>query len=148
MIVLLSFVCTDDTACCCCRNDADDVDESFVVKLFLYSDRYDTANCMALITKDMPKAMATMARWADGPVIPREDMIRFDVTFKADWDVVDTMAARKPIHSNVGVFHEAAPIPIAMGTKDSKAPMVGSALDPSYSMVNTTVIKGMAHLEV
>jgi len=75
-------------------------------------------------------------------------MTRLLHTFSAACDVVDTTAARNPKSSNVGLFHDAAPIPAAMGSKDRSVAAEGRAAIPSNNSVKRTVIRGMPHLEV
>jgi hypothetical protein len=58
------------------------------------------------------------------------------------------MAATNPINSNVGLFHDAAPIPKAMGSKEHSVAFEGRAFTPSSRRVNRTVMRGIPHLEV
>lgn len=61
---------------------------------------------------------------------------------------MDVTAAKKPYISNVGVFQDAAPIPIAIGSNDNSVKLLGSADIPSNNNVNSTVINGIPHLLV
>jgi hypothetical protein len=70
--------------------------------------------------------------------MPVSVMARLLDTFKADWAAVDITAAVNPMASNVGVFHDAAPIPTPMGL--NRAGSAGKALGPSSSAVNRTVM--------
>ena len=67
------------------------------------------------------KPMATMTRCDATPVMPVFIMHRFDVTFNPACAAVDKHAATNPIVSNVGAFHDAAPMPSAIGTSDARA---------------------------
>ena len=61
---------------------------------------------------------------------------------------MDINAATKPSKPNVGLFHDDAPMPSAIGIKDISVGVDGRADMPSNAIVNSTVIIGMAHLLV
>ena len=61
---------------------------------------------------------------------------------------MDINAATKPSNSNVGLFHDDAPMPSAIGINDISVAVDGKADMPSNAIVNSTVIIGMAHLLV
>jgi hypothetical protein len=70
------------------------------------------------------------------------------LTFKALCAAQESMAAAKPKVSKVGEFQEAAAMPKAIRTRDSSVRVPGSTEEPSNNNVKSTVISGMAHLDV
>eukprot|EP00980_Cylindrotheca_fusiformis_P007108 scaffold1489_cov194-Cylindrotheca_fusiformis.AAC.18 len=76
-------------------------------------------------------ATVIMARCARSPDTESLLMMRLLETFRALCAVHDTKAARRPMGSNVGEFHDAAAMPSAIGTSDSSTRGRGSALGPS-----------------
>lgn len=63
-----------------------------------------------VMAKPIPRATNTMALWAAAPLMPVLLMALLLETLRAAWEVVETMAARNPNGSKVGLFHDAAPI--------------------------------------
>ena len=120
--------------------------DSVVSEMSVGSSRIMT--CIAESSKVMTKPTATMARCAWAPAIPVLIMTRLLLTLRALWAAEDSMAAANPTASNVGEFHEAAAMPKAMGMSDSSVALLGRALLPSRISVKSTVMSGMAHLEV
>jgi hypothetical protein len=91
---------------------------------------------------------ATMGRCPLAPDHPVRDKTRLLETFKRLCAVVESTAMRKPRVSQVGALQEAAAIPHAMGRRESKAALLGSADAPSNKSVNNTVMMGIPHFEV
>ena len=68
---------------------------------------------------------ATIARWAVGPDTPPLTIAFLQLTFKALCAAQETVAARKPRGSNVGLFHDEVAIPIAIGRSVNKTFVLG-----------------------
>ena len=71
-----------------------------------------------------------------------------ELTFKAACAVEDSNAHTKQTFSNIGEFHDAAPMPNAMGNKVNNVVVLGNASRPPTKTVNKTIMSGIPHFDV